>query len=224
MGGAAATFASLACARSARAEQALNSQAQKRLGFWEAWKKIPSVVVLSDVDDARLPAVYDAIRFWNDTFLSLGSPFRFGPITHIAEAIPYDELRQFLWVARLLDWSAGWYDLSSRVANIQGDVIVALSDGPDSLAERLAPSRRVLVTIRKFRTYDTKPPPPLYGAHDTIAHELGHAIGLGHNGDPTSLMCSPCRFGDREGFSTLTDDEKRLLLEMYPPGWQEQSS
>jgi hypothetical protein len=102
-------------------------------------------------------------------------------------------------------------------------VIVALSDGPDSLAERLAPSRRVLVTIRKFRTYDNIiPPPPLYNIHDTIAHELGHAIGLGHNGDPTSLMCSPCRFGDREGFSTLTDDEKRQLLEMYPPDWREQ--
>jgi hypothetical protein len=222
MGSAGGTFASLACVRPAQAWNALESQARKPLGLREAWRKIPSVVVLSDADDARLPAVYDAIRFWNDTFLSLGSPFHFGPVAHIAKAIPYDEVRQYRWVARLLDWGTGWYDLPSRMVNIQGDVIVALSDGPVSSAAPLVSPRRVLVTIRKFQTYHTKPPTTLNGAQDTIAHELGHAIGLGHNGDSTSLMCGPCRFAEREGFSALTDDEKGLLLEMYPPSWREQ--
>lgn len=216
------TIASLAGVRSARAWETLELQVRKPLKLWEAWRKIPSVVVMSDVNDARLPAVYDAIRFWNDMLFDLGSPFHFGPVTHVAEAIPYDELRQYRWIAQFLDWSAGWYDLSSRVANLQGDVIVALSDGPVSSAVRIVSPRRVLVIIRKFRTYETKPPTTLSGAQDTIAHELGHAIGLDHNADTTSLMCSPCEFAEREGFSPLTDDEKRLLLEMYPPGWREQ--
>jgi len=33
-------------------------------------------------------------------------------------------------------------------------------------------------------------------ARNVIARELGHAIGLGHNSDPTMLMCgrpAPCR-------------------------------
>jgi len=61
---------------------------------------------------------------------------------------------------------------------------------------------------------------------NVIAHELGHAIGLGHNDDPTTLMCgrpAPCRpslFQSQEArFFPLTDREKALLLKMYPPQW-----
>jgi Matrixin len=223
MGGAGSAIASLACVRSAQAWKASELRTQNPSGLWEPWRKIPSITVVSDVDDARLSAVYDAIRFWNDTFFGLGSPFHFGPVAHVAEAIPYGEIRQYRWAARLSDWSTGWYDLSSRLSDIPGDVIVALSDGPVSSALYLVSPRRVLVTIRKFRTYDTNPPTTVYGAQDTIAHELGHAIGLDHNADPTSLMCGPCHLPDRDRISSLTDGEKRLLLKMYPASWREQS-
>ena len=222
MSGASSAIASLLCVRSAQALENLELQAWKPLKRWEAWRKIPSVVVMADANDARLPALYDAVRFWNDTFLSLGSPFHFGQVTHIAEAVPHAELRRRSDSGKPFDWSAGWYDLPPRVAQVQGDVIVALSDGPDSAATSSVSPRKVLVVIRAFRTYQTSPPTTLNGAQDTIAHELGHAIGLDHNNDPTSLMCSPCRFREREGMSPLTDDERALLLKMYPPSWQEQ--
>lgn len=67
-------------------------------------------------------------------------------------------------------------------------------------------------------------------ARNVITHELGHAIGLGHNADPTKLMCgrpAPCRPGlfrsEEPRLFPLTDDEKHQLLMMYPPEWKPQS-
>ena len=66
-------------------------------------------------------------------------------------------------------------------------------------------------------------------ARNVIAHELGHAIGLGHNSDPTKLMCgrpAECRpplfRSDQPRLFPVTDDEKDQLLRMYPPEWKPQ--
>jgi hypothetical protein len=101
-------------------------------------------------------------------------------------------------------------------------VIIALSDG-DGFNPFTSPwpaVRKVLVAIPSFRTY-SQPSPGL--ARNVVAHELGHAIGLGHNEDATSLMCSGawCHFDfPNAGFFPLTTAEKAKLLEMYPPHWQ----
>jgi len=58
---------------------------------------------------------------------------------------------------------------------------------------------------------------------NVVAHELGHVLGLDHNGDSTTLMCGrpascrPAAFAsDRVRFFPLTGDDDRRLQERWP--------
>jgi Matrixin len=186
---------------------------------WVVWKEIPTVVVLSAEDDFRVPAIREAVAFWNAQFLQLGSPFRFGAIVHSLRLIsPGDllALKGGILPPLLVN--------SMREAN--GDVIVVLSDdaGFDPFALPWPALRKVLVAIPSLRKYPFWPA----AARSIAAHELGHAVGLDHNDDATSLMCGGTARCDlkfpNNGFAPLTSADKAKLLEMYPPNWQSNPS
>lgn len=186
------------------------------------WSKVPAVVLVAPESDPRLQVAREAVDFWNRTFAELGTPFRLGPVVHTKDTVSIDDLQ-----ALSMQVEGRWKPvvLPKRIRNMPGDLIVVLSEGDFvSFAARSLSGTKVVVGIKSHRIYPLTLPNVM---RNVIAHELGHAIGLRHNDDPTTLMCgrpSPCRpvafRSQPERFFPLTEAEKARLITIYPPDWQ----
>jgi len=184
-----------------------------------AWDFVPTITVVSASGDPRLPLVSDAVAFWNDTFAELGTPFKLGALTQVVGAIPVEDLEK---ISPGVTYLPG---LPESLKRIDGNIVVALSEREFiSFTARWRALNKAVVAIKDYRSLPLTLPNV---ARNIIAHELGHAIGLSHSADPTSLMCgrpAPCRpdlfASDHPKYFPLTEAEKAELQRMYPRSWQ----
>ncbi len=172
-------------------------------------------------NDHRIQLTREAIEFWNQQLAEIGSPFRFGTVAHTTQLIPDDYLIQRS--ATMLEGKTT-PPVPEIISSISGDIIIALSDAAFVSWAEYPRTGKTLIAIRNCKT---SPLNLTNVPRNLIAHELGHAIGLGHNNDITKLMCgrpADCRppdfHCDCEWYFPITAEEKENLRSLYPPNWK----
>jgi hypothetical protein len=188
------------------------------------WNKIPSIIVLGQEKDSRNQLVADAVDFWNQQLTEIGSGFRLGAVKFVSEILSGTELTALSQA--MLNAQRALVSPPSGFMQIEGDLIIALSDGAFvSFAMAFQKTDKRLIAIRSFHAVPFR---FTNVGRNLMAHELGHAIGLGHNDDRSKLMCgrpAPCRpdafRSDAKRFFSLTEEEKQSLLKLYPPTWKD---
>jgi hypothetical protein len=197
-------------------------------GLWAApahaqsgapWQRAPEIAVIGAEADPRIALVDEALSYWNRILEESGSSFRLGPA--VRHVMPVSEEGLQLLSLSLLNRRGAPVQVPQSLRGLPGELNIVLADSNFiSFAGPFDPDGKRVVGIKGAGHYPLTLPNV---ARNLIAHELGHAIGLGHNADPAMLMCgrpAPCRpdvYQSTEArFFALTDEERRRLRAMYP--------
>lgn len=179
------------------------------------------VIFTPALDDERLGPTREALAFWNRTLAGLGLSARLeeaGVAVESPLTRPLENYAQRLWrqAGRISAQETG-PRAPRELHDLDGDIVVLLSQQHlMSFAWPIDRTERYFVAIGTRSEDRVKQAVP---THNVIAHELGHALGLTHNGHPATLMCSPCRSALIEAypgrFLPLTAADESRLQTLY---------
>jgi hypothetical protein len=182
------------------------------------WRHPPTIVILGPAGDPRIALVEEAIAYWNGVLHEVGSAFRLPSPTRVDAPVPEAALQE---MSKAIISGQRPTPIPRPLRGLPGDMTILLgSSSFVSFAGRFDPDGKRVIGIRGM---DTGPFVLPNVPRNVIAHEIGHGIGLGHNADPTKLMCgrpAPCRppefKSSRPHIFPVTEGERDALLHMYP--------